>query len=58
MKSKIKKIINKKGFRISNEVLDKIIQKINEKSLEIVEKTIRNAMLSGRKTIREEDVED
>ena len=55
-KNKLKKIFEIKGFRISTENLKKISLIIENQTDDIVEKIIRNAKISGRKTIKPEDI--
>ena len=54
-KSKIKEIFKKRGFRISNKTIKKFSELVSDKIKFFIEKTTRNARISGRKTIRKED---
>ena len=55
-KIKIKEIIQKEGFRISKEAIALIEGDIEKELQKILAKAIRNAMVSGRKTIKIEDI--
>ncbi len=55
-KKKLKEIIQKEGFRITKEAIASI-EKVIEKELQkILAKAVRNAVTSGRKTIKIEDI--
>ena len=54
----LKKKLAERGFRIGKNVLEFFIQ-LKEKEIgKEIEKIVRNARLSGRKTIKKEDVEE
>lgn len=56
-KKALKREFAKRGARVGKNVLDFFI-KIKEKDIkEDIEKIVRNAKLSGRKTIKKEDIE-
>ena len=55
-KSKLKKVLSKLNYRVNNENLNLISNILSENSLEIIEKILRNARISGRKTLRKEDI--
>ncbi len=55
---KLKDIIKKEdGKRISKKAIDKLNRILEQKIKEIINKAIRNADFSGRKTIKEEDIQ-
>lgn len=55
---KIKDIVKKEdGKRISKKAIDKLNRILEQKIREIINKAVRNADFSGRKTIKEEDVQ-
>jgi len=55
---KLKKIIKKENNkRISKKAIDKLNRILEQKIKEIIKKAIRNADFSGRKTIKEEDIQ-
>lgn len=55
---KLKDIIKKEdGKRISKKAIDKLNRILEQKIKEIIKKAIRNADFSGRKTIKEEDIQ-
>ena len=54
-KNKIREMFKTRGFRIGNKTLKEFSSKIEE-DLEIrIQKAKRNALISGRKTIKMED---
>ena len=55
-RSRVKQKIKSKGYRIGNKTLFILNNKIEEQINKILDKTIRSAKLSGRKTIRKEDI--
>jgi histone H3/H4 len=55
-KSKLKKVLSKLNYRINSKNLNLISNILSENSLEIIEKILRNARISGRKTLRKEDI--
>lgn len=55
-KKEIKKLFREKGFRITNKNIDKLIDLSYEFVLFLIEKAIRNARISGRKTIKPLDI--
>lgn len=55
---KIKDIVKKEnGKRISKKAIDKLNRILEQKIKEIINKAVRNADFSGRKTIKEEDIQ-
>lgn len=57
-KNALKREFNKLGMRIGKDVLDFYIQIEKKKINNEIEKIVRNAKISGRKTIRKEDVDE
>ena len=55
--SQIRDIVRKKGLRIGKRAIDRISNELEKKIDAIIEKSERNAKISGRKTIREEDID-
>lgn len=55
--NKIREIIQKKGFRVGKETIEKISIELEKHAELIIEKTIRNARIFGRRTVKEEDLE-
>jgi len=55
-KVEIRRILRKKGFRINNENIEKLSDVVQEITLGLIEKAIRKARVSGRKTIKQEDI--
>ena len=53
---KIKDIVNKENKKISKKAIEKINLVLEEKVIEIVKKSARNADFEGRKVIKEKDV--
>ena len=51
----LKRIMRKKGFRIGRKNLRKLAVKIEDNIAPFIERSIRNAVISGRKTLRGED---
>ena len=56
-KNKLKQFLSEKGFRINNRNIEKLSIIISEQTLDSLEKVLRNARISGRKTLKEEDFE-
>ena len=55
-KVRIKSILSKKGFRINSSNINELSAVILNLALNILEKAMRNARISGRKTIKKEDI--
>ena len=55
-KKEIKKLFREKGFRITDRIIDELITSTYESVLFSIEKAIRNARISGRKTIKSQDL--
>lgn len=55
-KAGIKRILSERGFRISNKNIEMLLVMISKLNKDILEKVIRNARISGRKTIKKEDI--
>lgn len=55
-RSKLKQRIKSIGYRIGDNAIRILNRKIDEQIDNILDKTIRNAKVSGRKTIRKEDI--
>ena len=53
----LRNIFEKRGFRISNSALEKISLLLQEPLKESLESVMRHARLSGRRTIKREDIE-
>ena len=56
--AEIKEEAKKQGKKIGRKAIKKIICLLDKKTEEIIKKSARNADFSGRKIIKEDDVED
>ena len=56
--SRIKKLIETEGKRTSKKAVEKINKLLENEAKNIIKKAKRNADFAGRKTIKEEDIED
>lgn len=54
-KKVLREKIQKKGYRIGNSILNEIARKFSFQLDGEIERIIRNAKVSGRKTIKKED---
>ncbi len=57
-RNKIKEMLKKEGFRIGNKTLKELDKNSEELIREVLKKIVRNAIISGRKTIRIEDIQE
>ena len=55
-KNNLREVFEKKGFRIGRDALNAISIAIEKNAEEIAGKAIRRARISGRKTVRKEDI--
>jgi len=54
----IKELLKKKNMKIGKKAMKKLDLLIKERAEKIIENAINNAKFSGRKIIREEDIEE
>jgi len=54
--NKVKELIRNKKFRVGKEALKELNKIIADHIDQIIEKAVRNALISGRKTIKKEDL--